>query len=143
MLWLVIVFALLLAAYLYQRHLRGKAETPLDEETGLAIIQFGQAFPNEAIREVATTVDQRHVFLRLHDGKAGHMHVHGHHFGCHLIEPGTVRATPEPSGKALKIEFEEYPTENGLFEFRTVAEAAEVSLWLLGSFMPTQEMARG
>ena len=63
------------------------------------------------------------------------MHAHGHHYSCHLIEPGTVRVTSE-GPKKLAVQFANAAFEGGTFEFRDETQAAEVSLWLLGSFMP-------
>jgi hypothetical protein len=40
-------------------------------DTGLAIIEFNRAFPNEAIRQLQATANGQAVFVRLHDNKAG------------------------------------------------------------------------
>lgn len=135
MLWTVTAICLLLAGLIFHFRLRREEPETAEDDTGLAILEFGRAFPNEAIRQVITTANGRTVFLRLHDGKAGCMHAHGHHFACHLIEPGTVRVSGAGT-KRLSIAFANEAFEGGVFEFRSEAEAAEVSLWLLGSFMP-------
>jgi hypothetical protein len=137
MLWTVTIVFLLLAGLVFRHVFRRDEEQEMaGEDSGLAILEFGRAFPDEAIREVIATANGRTVFLRLHDGKAGCMHAHGHHYSCHLIEPGSVRV--ENAGpKRLTVKFSNAAFEGGVFEFRDEREAAEVSLWLLGSFMPT------
>lgn len=136
MLWTVTIVCLVLVGLVFRQVFRREDEQEMaGEDAGLAILEFGRAFPDEAIREVIATADGRAVFLRLHDGKAGCMHAHGHHYSCHLIEPGAVRV--ESAGpRRLAVKFANAAFEGGVFEFRDEREAAEVSLWLLGSFMP-------
>ena len=137
MLWTITIACLLLAGLIFRQSFR-RSEEPerAGEDAGLAILEFGRAFPDEAIREVIPTVNGRAVFLRLHDGKAGCMHAHGLHYTCHLIEPGTVRVTSAGPTR-LTVQFANAAFEGGTFEFRDERQAAEVSLWLLGSFMPS------
>ncbi|WP_411036800.1 hypothetical protein [Shinella sp. BYT-45] len=137
MLWTITIACLLLAGLVFRQNFRRRNEEPemAGGDAGLAILEFGRAFPGEAIREVIATANGRTVFLRLHDGKAGCMHAHGHHFACHLIEPGTVRVAGA-GPKRLSVQFANAAFEGGTFEFRDERQAAEVSLWLLGSFMP-------
>lgn len=137
MLWTITIACLLLAGLIFRQSFRKRNEEPemASENAGLAILEFGRAFPDEAIRAVITTANGRTVFLRLHDGKAGCMHAHGHHYSCHLIEPGTVRVT-DAGPRRLTVQFANAAFEGGTFEFRDEKQAAEVSLWLLGSFMP-------
>ncbi|MCQ4629863.1 hypothetical protein GB927_007450 [Shinella sp. CPCC 100929] len=136
MLWTITIASLLLAGLVFRQMFRREEEQELaGEDAGLAILEFGRAFPDEAIREMITTANGRTVFLRLHDGKAGCMNAHGHHYSCHLIEPGTVRVNGA-GPKRLDVKFANAAYEGGTFEFRDERDAAEVSLWLLGSFMP-------
>ena len=136
MLWTITIASLLLAGLVFRQMFRREEEQELaGEDAGLAILEYGRAFPDEAIREMITTANGRTVFLRLHDGKAGCMNAHGHHFSCHLIEPGTVRVYGA-GPKRLDVKFANAAYEGGTFEFRDERDAAEVSLWLLGSFMP-------
>lgn len=136
MLWTITVGCLLLAGLIFrQAFRRDEGQEMAGEDAGLAILEFGRAFPEEAIREVITTANGRTVFLRLHDGKAGCMNAHGHHYSCHRIDPGTVRVSAA-GPKRLTVQFPNAAHEGGTFEFRDEREAAEVSLWLLGSFMP-------
>ena len=137
MLWTITVGCLLLAGLIFRHaYRRDDGQEMAGEDAGLAILEFGRSFPDEAIREVITTANGRTVFLRLHDGKAGCMNAHGHHYSCHRIEPGTVRVSAAGS-RRLTVQFPNAAHEGGTFEFRNEREAAEVSLWLLGSFMPS------
>ncbi|MBD9372168.1 hypothetical protein IB238_05930 [Rhizobium sp. ARZ01] len=136
MIWTVVIACLFLAGYIFMRMQRREEHKQAENDTGLAILEFGQAYPNEAIREVISTVNGDSVFLRLHDGKVGCMRAHGKHFTSHVIEPGSVRVRNTASGNGLALDFTDNAYENGRFEFRTSADAAEVSLWLLGSLVP-------
>ena len=136
MFWTIVALCLVLAALIFRNRFRRDEERPeAAADTGLAILEFGRAFPEEAIRQVIATADGRTVFLRLHDGKAGCMHAHGHHYACHLIEPGTVQVR-SLGGARLDVTFANEAFEGGAFTFRNENDAAEVSLWLLGSFLP-------
>jgi hypothetical protein len=103
-------------------------------DAGLAIVEFGRAYPNEAIRNVIISADGEMVFLRLWTGLTGCMRRNGPRFLCHVIDPGDVRVIPTADGKGLDIEFAGLKALSGTFEFRSQREAAEVSLWILGSF---------
>jgi hypothetical protein len=136
MLWTITIACLFLAGLIFRQSFRrDEGQEMAGEDSGLAILEFGRAFPEEAIRAVISTANGRTVFLRLHDGKAGCMHAHGHHYACHLIEPGTVRVN-SAGPKRLSVQFANAAFEGGTFEFRDEKQTAEVSLWLLGSFMP-------
>ncbi len=136
MFWTIIIAGLFVAGLIFRHKFRSDdRQEEAGEDAGLAIVEFGRAFPEEAIRAVVTTKDRRTVFLRLHDGKAGCMQAHGHHYACHLIEPGTVRVN-SAGPRRLTVEYANAAFEGGTYEFRDEKEAAEVSLWLLGSFMP-------
>ena len=102
-------------------------------DMGHAILEFGRAYPQEAIRALHSTKDGLAVFVRLHDNKAGIMRSLRGHYSCHLIEPGTVRVTPSASGRGLRIEFLDTPHHNGTYEFAVAEDAADVSLGLLGA----------
>ncbi len=135
-----IVFALILAlAYFSSRMVRQEEEG--FQDAGLAILEFGRAFPQEAIRSLHATADGKAVFVRLHDNKAGVMRSLRNHFACHLIEPGTVRVRELPTGKGFAVEFLNAPSHNGEFTFVSPAIAAEVSLWLLGNYVAPAERA--
>src|SRR6188768_256012 len=63
-------------------------------DAGLAIVEFGRAYPNEAIRSVIISADGEMVFLRLWTGLTGCMRRNGLRFLCHVIDPGDVRVIP-------------------------------------------------
>lgn len=135
MFWTITIACLFLAGLIFRQSFLREETEKAENDAGLAILEFGRAFPEEAIRDVISTADRRTVFLRLHDGKAGCMHAHGMHYTCHLIEPGTVRVSNK-GRKQLSVQFIDAAFEGGTFEFRDERQAAEVSLWLLGSFVP-------
>lgn len=104
-------------------------------DTGLAIMEFGRAYPTEAIRQLHATSDGQVVFVRLHDNKSGYMRNQRGHYSCHLIEPGMAQVSPTPDARGLTIEFPHAPHQNGTFIFDSPEEAAEVALWMLGNFV--------
>jgi hypothetical protein len=135
-----VIFALVIAfAFAVTRWTSQEKEDGL-HDTGLAILQFGRAFPSEAIRQLQKTTDGQAVFVRLHDNKAGFIRNNRNHFACHLIQPGRVRVTDSGTGRGLAIEFLDAPHHNGTFEFPTPMEVAEVSLWLLGNYVSDADL---
>jgi len=130
-----VVFALIVFFGFAATRMSGRGKEDGLEDAGFVILQFGRAFPMEAIRQLQKTADGQVVFLRLHDDKAGFMRNMGRHYSCHLIEPGRARATDSGTGNGLTIEFLDAPHHNGTFEFSTPAAAAEVALWLLGNYV--------
>lgn len=132
--WSIIFLLLILIAYYVTRMAEDREESSR-HDAGLAILEFGRAYPNEAIRSLHETVDGKAVFVRLHDNRAGIMSNRGKHYACHLIEPGRVSVEPLPNGRGLAVDFLDAPTINGHFSFATAADAAEVSLWLLGNLV--------
>ncbi|SOC38251.1 hypothetical protein SAMN05892877_10558 [Rhizobium subbaraonis] len=136
MIWTVVIACLALAVFVYMRAQRRAQSQSPTSDTGLAIVEFGRAYPSEAIREVISTADGNNVFLRLHDGKVGCMRAQRQHYASHLIEPGSVTVHNSPTGKGLLIDFQDRSEDSVSFEFRSSVEAAEVSLWLLGSLLP-------
>lgn len=132
--WTLIFGLVAVFAYYSTRMTKRAAEDNL-HDAGLAIMEFGRAFPKEAIRNLHATADGKVVFVRLHDNKAGFMRSLRGHYACHLIEPGTVRVRDLPNGRGFAIEFLDAPFHNGEFTFASAAEAAEVSLWLLGNYV--------
>ncbi len=140
MLWFLLIAVVALAAAFYMR-MNARAERDVtNPDAGLAMVEFGRAFPDEAIRALHSTLDHKAIFLRLHDGKAGFIQSHGSHYVCHVIQPGKVRVNGSDSGRGLIVHFPDFAYLDNTFEFRTAAEAAEVSLWLLGRFGPKSEL---
>ena len=101
-------------------------------DAGLAILEFGKAYPYEAIRHVLMSSDGEMVFLRLWTGRTGLMRRMGNREYCHLVDPADVRVS-DAGGKSLTITFPALKQMSGTFAFRSEKEAAEVGLWLLGS----------
>jgi hypothetical protein len=132
--WGIVLALVGVLAYFSSRMARHQDADGL-QDMGLAIMEFGRAFPQEAIRSLHATADGKAVFVRLHDNKAGFMRNMRSHYACHLIEPGTVRVRDLGNGTSFGVEFLEAPFHNGEFRFATAAEAAEVSLWLLGNYV--------
>lgn len=132
--WCILFAIVIFFAYFATRMASQNKEDGL-HDTGLAILEFGRAFPTEAIRQLQTTADGQALFVRLHDDKAGFMRNVRNHFSVHLIEPGRARAKLSGTGRGLTVEFLDVPHHNGTFEFKTPDEAAEVSLWLLGNYV--------
>jgi hypothetical protein len=139
MIWPIVIMCMLLAGIFYMRMTARAAKAESAPDAGLAILDFGRAFPDEAIRAIHATADGKSFFVRLHDGKAGIMLSHGTHYVCHLIEAGNVRVRNAPSGRGLAVHFTDFDYLDATYEFRTPQQAAEVSLWLLGSFQPQSE----
>lgn len=133
-----IFFALALGLAYYATRMAKLNGEEGDNDLGLAIVEFGKAFPGEAIRSLRSTADGKAIFVRLHDGKAGIMRAHRHHNACHLIEPGRARITPLADSKGFAAEFFDSPTQSGTFVFKNEQEAAEVSLWLLDNYLTAE-----
>lgn len=141
MLWLLFIIIAILAGAFYM-WMNARNERDWDNpDAGSAMVDFGRAFPDEAIRALHSTADRKAIFLRLHDGKAGFIQSHGTHYVCHVIQPGKVRVNSSESGRGLIVHFPDFAYLDNAFEFQNAGEAAEVSLWLLGSFSPKSEFA--
>lgn len=102
-------------------------------DAGLAILEFGRAYPDEAIRHVLMSADGEMVFLRLWTGRTGLMRRVGNRELCYLVDPESVRVSADGGGKSLTIDFPAHKPMSGTYMFRSEKEAAEVGLWLLGS----------
>ncbi|HCL65663.1 MAG TPA: hypothetical protein DIC56_12650 [Rhizobium sp.] len=130
-----LIFALVIVFAFFSSRMTKQTTQENLHDTGFAILEFGRAFPGEAIRDLHVTADGNAVFVRLHDNKAGFMRNMRSHYACHLIEPGTVRVRDLPSGQGFSVEFLDAPFHNGEFTFASAEAAAEVSLWLLGNYI--------
>lgn len=130
--WLLAIFLItIFSIYSMQLAARYREE---DEDSGPVLIEFGKAFPGEAVRDVASTADRQTVFLRLFDGKVGFVQYRGRTMSCRLLHPGTANVLPGDDANAVRIEFKNATSDSGEFTFSSPRQAAEVSLWLLGSF---------
>lgn len=130
--WLLAIFLITMFS-IYSMQLAARSRED-EDEAGSALIEFGKAFPLEAVRDVAMTADRQTVFLRLFDGKVGCVKYHGRTMSCRLLHPGTANVLPGDQQNAVRIEFRNSQSDSGEFVFSSARQAAEVSLWLLGSF---------
>ncbi len=131
--WMTIV-ALILILVFYIRRIARRSDEQARFDLGTAILEFGRAFPEEAIRSLHGTTDGD-VFVRLHNDKTGFMRNRRNHYACHLIQPGRVRIVPLADAKGFAAEFLDAPMLNSEFVFVNEKEAAEVSLWLLDNYV--------
>ena len=135
----IIVFVLLAVFAFYALPMSRATEDDNSHDVGQAIIDFARAFPNEAIRSLHMTVDGQAAFVRLHDNKAGFMRNMGSHYACILIDPERIRVEGLESGDGFVVTFDDMQKYSGAYRFKSAGEAAEVSLWLLGSLVEAQE----
>ncbi|SIQ02175.1 hypothetical protein SAMN05880582_101415 [Rhizobium sp. RU20A] len=136
-LWIGLMAAVIISALFFRdRMLARAARDATEADTGLAILDFGRAYPEEAIRSIHMTEDEGAYFLRLHDGKAGFMQAHGAHYLCHLLGPGSVQMSAGPDNRSIRAHFPDFAYLDGVYRFRSEAEAAEVSLLLLETVVP-------
>lgn len=139
--WIVgaILGLVLIVFGFYLSRMRHATDEDNSHDTGQAIIDFSRAFPTEAIRSLHMTRDGKAVFVRLHDNKAGFMRNMGSHYACMLIAPGSLRIEHLATGDGFAIQFADAPKHSGEFRFPSASEAADVSLWLLGSFVEEEK----
>jgi hypothetical protein len=130
--WIIILSVFLGFFYWATNLLQTEAEAERFD-AGLAILDFGKAYPDEAIRHVLMSADGEMVFLRLWTGRTGLMRRTEKRTLCHLVNPADVRVASENDGRALTITFPAHKAMSGTFTFRSEKEAAEVGIWLLGS----------
>lgn len=130
--WIIVLSAFLGFFFWATNLLKTEAEGERFD-AGLAILEFGKAYPDEAIRHVLISADGEMVFLRLWTGRTGLMRRIGNRELCHLVDPANVRVSTDEDGKSLTITFPTLKPMSGTVTFRSEREAAEVGLWLLGS----------
>ena len=140
--WVAIIAAFLMF-FFWATGLVNQQEADERFDAGFAIVEFGRAYPYEAIRNVIISADGEMVFLRLWTGRTGCMRRNGSKFLCHVMDPADVRVTQAAESHALTLEFVGLKALSGTFEFRSQREAAEVSLWILGSFASKAEQDIG
>lgn len=103
-------------------------------DPGEAIVEFGIVFPDEAVRSVRMDKDGNTTFMRLADGKTGLAQIVGNTYVVRLIQPGEIGVSLTEDGEGLILNFEKGSTIGGVYEFLEPEDAAEVSLWICGSF---------
>ncbi|MDA4846654.1 hypothetical protein [Hoeflea poritis] len=133
--WLLTAIVIVGSALLfYLRWRRSGVEPEVGmADTGSAIESFSRAFPDLPIRNVVMTRDGSSAFLRLADSRVGFVEHAALHSAARLLEPQTLTVGAPPDSQTINIAFPG-AAGGGLFEFSSVEEAAEVSLWLCGEF---------
>tara|TARA_R110002020_G_scaffold23525_3_gene78214 strand:- start:517 stop:975 length:459 start_codon:yes stop_codon:yes gene_type:complete len=132
---LVVVVAFGVLMVIAAVHFTGGSRQQETRDPGEAIMEFARAYPDEAIRSVTMTSDGKACFLRLADGKVGFLQSMGRHYVARLILPGSVAVVPLEGQPGLKITFHDSTLKGGEYLFQSSEDAAEVSLWLCGSFV--------
>jgi hypothetical protein len=128
----VVAFAVMLVIGVV--HYTGGSRAKAGPDHGEVIMEFARAYPGEAIRSVTMTKDGNASFLRLADGKTGFLQAMGHHYVARMVMPETVTVQALEGKPGLRIEFHDSTLPAGDYLFASTEEAAEVSLWLCGSF---------
>lgn len=134
----VIAIAALVLGLLTMRR-SDRPHVPTLEDSGRAILEFGRVYPALPIRDVVMTEDRRTAFLRLADARTGLIRTSGRHFRSRLIVPGSIRVLQGPDERTLSLQFGEQGAESADYRFATAADAAEVSLWLVGTLLAEHE----
>ena len=138
LIWIVILVPLGFLGMYFWRMKRDAGDDD-SHDTGQAILDFARAFPTEAIRSLHKTADGNAVFVRLHDNKAGFMRNMGKHHVCMLLDPECIQVEHLETGDGFVVTFVDAPKYSGAYRFKSAGEAAEVSLWLLGSYLEAAE----
>ena len=106
----------------------------LVRDPGEALVEFGNAYPDEAIRGVLMDKSGQTTFMRLAAGKIGLTQIVGNAWIVRIIEPNDVQVDLTESGDALVLKFGYDSMIGGEYQFLSPEDAAEVSLWICGSF---------
>lgn len=103
-------------------------------DPGESIVEFGNVFPDEAVRSVRMDRDGQTTFMRLADGRTGLTQIVGNAYIVRLIQPGEIEVSLTEDGEGLILNFEKDSVIGGVYTFLDPQDAAEVSLWICGSF---------
>lgn len=106
----------------------------LVRDPGEALVEFGNAYPKEAIRGALMDKSGKTTFMRLADGKTGLTQVVGNAWIVRIIEPNEIEVDLTESGDGLILKFEDDSMIGGEYQFASQEDAAEVSMWICGSF---------
>lgn len=124
---------------LFMRSSRTRHSGPqVAEDTGSVIVAFARAYPNSPIREIRQTEDGESAFLRTADGAVGLVHGSGKYNVVTLLEPGSILVESAENDRTIRLRFSRDNIRDGAFTFVSVEDAAEVSLWLCGNFVPQE-----
>jgi len=119
-------------------HITGSWKPKDEPDTGTALVEFGMSYPGEAIRAVISTADDKTHFFRLASANTGYLHQMGNHCVARLIGPGAVLVDLVDDSPTLKVDFREVGLPAGTYSFASEEDAAEVSLWLMGTLAMVQ-----
>ncbi|MBB4953335.1 hypothetical protein H4S14_001397 [Agrobacterium vitis] len=136
----ILVFGTIIGISWYFSRLSERESRRDVSDVGLAIMEFGRAFPNEALRSLHTTADGKAVFARLHDNRTGFMRNMRGHYACHVIEKGRIQAQLLSHGTGLHVAFADFPQHSDDYMFSSADEAAEVSLWMLSNYLSEDDL---
>lgn len=106
----------------------------LVRDPGEALVEFGNAYPNEAIRGVLMDKSGITTFMRLADGRTGLTQIVGNAWVVRIIEPDDVQVDLNDGGDGLVLKFDQDSMIGGEYQFSSPEDAAEVLLWICGSF---------
>lgn len=136
--WLLALTVLAgVAIYGYLRLMRERSDEIADnEDTGSLLVAFSNAYPDRPIREILHTEDRSVAFLRIADGTVGLVQVTPHHTSVLLLEPGDLLVDAADNDRSIHLHIAGDRAQEQTFTFASVSDAAEVSLWLCGNFLP-------
>lgn len=132
---LTVLAGVFVVLYLRSSRLRNVGQET-EEDTGSIIVAFSRAYPTNPIREILQTEDRENAFLRTADGAVGLVQVSNSYRLATLIEPGSILVESAENDRAIRLRFSRDKIRDGTFTFCTIEDAAEVSLWLCGNFVP-------
>lgn len=138
LLFLTVLGGVLVVVYLKWKRRQSDVVEPI-EDTGSIIVEFSRAYPTHPIREILHTEDNGSAFLRIADGSVGLVQVSGNHTLATLLDPGSILVESAENDRTIRLHFSRTNIRDGAFTFASVADAAEVSLWLCGNFVPPDE----
>ncbi|WP_136657180.1 hypothetical protein [Nitratireductor sp. XY-223] len=143
--WLLAAIVVIGGAIVFYLRLRRSEAEAGDgmADTGSAIVTFSRAFPELPVRNVVMTKDGHSAFLRLADGRVGFVEHTALHAAARLLEPRELAVGPSSDTRTVNVAFPGAAGGNGHFEFASVEDAAEVSLWLCGEFAAAGAEATG
>lgn len=106
----------------------------LVRDPGEALVEFGDAYPNEAVRGALMDQSGHTTFMRLADGKTGLAQIVGNAWVVRLILPDEVQVNLTEEGDGILLEFNHFSKIGGEYKFMSPEDAAEVCMWICGSF---------
>lgn len=103
-------------------------------DAGEFLVEFANAFPEEAVRAVIMSANGKAAFFRLADERTGVVETFGANYVNRIVDPASIRVSPGDEPTSLKIDFLETSYKGGKFEFNSPEDANELLVWLMGAF---------